>query len=197
MALLKPREQLFGGDLAYAFLLGTALLQTGDAVEGQKYVDRIFGAGDSAEAHLLMGIAHLGQQDYPRREDRARARREAQSAAADGQRALRPIAAGARRAGRRRARLPSGARVESSTTSKPTCSSGTCASRRSTSPRPRTYLERATTIRPNDLTARKLLGSLRLQTGNARRRWRCSKRSRRKRPTPSKCTSSSPRPTTA
>jgi Tfp pilus assembly protein PilF len=28
-----------------------------------------------------------------------------------------------------------------------------------------TYLERATTIRPNDLTARKLLASLRLQTG--------------------------------
>ena len=28
-----------------------------------------------------------------------------------------------------------------------------------------TYLERAMTIRPNDLTARKLLASLRLQTG--------------------------------
>ena len=30
-----------------------------------------------------------------------------------------------------------------------------------------TYLERALTIRPNDLTARKLLASLKLQTGNA------------------------------
>ena len=64
VALLKPREAMFGDDLAYAFLLGTALLRTGDEVEGQKYVDRVFGAGESAEAHLLMGIAHLGQHDY-------------------------------------------------------------------------------------------------------------------------------------
>ena len=65
LALLKPREQLFGDDLAFAYLLGTALLQTGDDAGGQKYIDRIFGAGESAEAHLLMGIAHLGRQDYP------------------------------------------------------------------------------------------------------------------------------------
>src|SRR5207237_2853840 len=65
VALLKPREQMFGSDLAYTYLLGTALLRTGDTGEGQKYVDKIFDAGESAEAHLLMGIAHLGQQDYP------------------------------------------------------------------------------------------------------------------------------------
>ena len=64
MSLLKPREQMFGGDLAYAYLLGTALLRMGDAAEGQEYVDRVFGAGESAEAHLLMGIAHFGQHDY-------------------------------------------------------------------------------------------------------------------------------------
>ena len=65
VSLLKPREQMFGDDLAYAYLLGTALLHTGDNTEGQQYVDRVFGAGDSAEAHLLLGIAQLGRQDYP------------------------------------------------------------------------------------------------------------------------------------
>ena len=64
IALLTPREHMFGTDLAYAYLLGTALLYSGDTVEGQKYVDRVFGAGESAEAHLLMGIALLGTQDY-------------------------------------------------------------------------------------------------------------------------------------
>src|SRR5688500_5096494 len=63
-ALLKPRAQMFENELAYAYLLGTALLHAGDAAEGQKYVDRVFGAGESAEAHLLLGIAHLGQHDY-------------------------------------------------------------------------------------------------------------------------------------
>jgi tetratricopeptide (TPR) repeat protein len=64
IGLLKPREQMFGADLAYAYLLGTALLYTGDTDEGQKYVDRVFGAGESAEAHLLLGIAMLARQDF-------------------------------------------------------------------------------------------------------------------------------------
>ena len=29
------------------------------------YIDRIFKSGDSAEGHLLMGIAHLNRFDYP------------------------------------------------------------------------------------------------------------------------------------
>src|SRR5918999_697457 len=44
IALLRPREQMFGNDLAYAYLLGTALLHAGQAAEGQTYVDRVFGA---------------------------------------------------------------------------------------------------------------------------------------------------------
>ena len=55
---------MFATDAAYAYLLGTALLHTNDLVEGQKYVDRVFGAGESAEARLLLGMAYLGQQDY-------------------------------------------------------------------------------------------------------------------------------------
>src|SRR5215203_5603709 len=64
VSLLKPREQMFGGDLAFAYLLGTALLRMDDVVAGQEYVNRVFGAGESAEAHLLLGIAQFGQHDY-------------------------------------------------------------------------------------------------------------------------------------
>ena len=105
LALLKPREQLFGDDLAYAFLLGTALLQTGDTTEGQKYVDRIFGAGESAEVSPADGDRTSGPAGLSRREDRVAARGGTQSAAVDGALALRPIAAGAWGAGRGRARL--------------------------------------------------------------------------------------------
>lgn len=64
VALLKPREQLFGEDLAFAYILGTALLHVDDTEEGQKYVDRVFGAGESAEAHLLLGTAYFNRHDY-------------------------------------------------------------------------------------------------------------------------------------
>jgi len=64
VALLKPREPLFEGDLAFAYVLGTALLQTNDERQGQVYIDQIFKAGESAEAHLLMGVAYLNRFDY-------------------------------------------------------------------------------------------------------------------------------------
>jgi len=65
VALLQPREALFGNDLAYAYVLGMALLQTDNERDGQRYIDRIFSAGDSAEAHLLLAIAHLNKLSYP------------------------------------------------------------------------------------------------------------------------------------
>jgi len=65
VAVLDPRESMFGDDLAFAYVLGTALLQTGDEQRGQQYIDRIFRAGDSAEGHLLMGTAYLNRFDYP------------------------------------------------------------------------------------------------------------------------------------
>ena len=36
VALLKPREKMFDTDLAYAYILGTALLHGNDTVDGQK-----------------------------------------------------------------------------------------------------------------------------------------------------------------
>ena len=63
--LLTPREEQFGEDLAYAYLIGTALVRRGEAQRGQVFIDRIFKNGDSAEGRLLMGIALMSQRDYP------------------------------------------------------------------------------------------------------------------------------------
>ena len=63
--LLAPREAAFEEDLGYAYVLGTALLKLGETERGQILIDRIFSRGESAEGHLLMGLAHLGGRDYP------------------------------------------------------------------------------------------------------------------------------------
>ncbi len=57
VATLSPHEAAFADDLAYAYLLGMALVRTGEQDRGQVFVDRIFKAGESAEGHLLMGVA--------------------------------------------------------------------------------------------------------------------------------------------
>jgi protein O-GlcNAc transferase len=164
VALLEPRGPMFENDLAYAFLLGTALLQGGNTVEGQQYVDRIFGAGESAEAHLLMGIAHLGRQDYPA------AKTELQRAIE-----LNPrlstlhslygrslLALGEQGAAERAFREELALNVNDFEAN---LQLGNVRKGAQKFAEASTYLERATTIRPNDLTARKLLASLRLQTG--------------------------------
>ena len=108
-----------------------------DVVEGQEYVNRVFGAGESAEAHLLLGIAHLGQHDYRAAKTELETALQAESEAADCALALRPRAA-ARSASRTPRNAPSGVSSSStSTTSRRTCSSATCASARSGSPRRR------------------------------------------------------------
>ena len=164
IGLLQPREQMFGNDLSYAFLLGTALLQSNDTAQGQQYVDRVFGAGESAEAHLLLGMAHVSRRDY-------------QSAKAELERAIKlnprlptvhalygralrgmgdPDAA--ERAFQKELQLNINdfeANLQLGNLRKDAQKFGEAAA----------YLERATTIRPTDLTARRLLASLRLQTG--------------------------------
>jgi len=65
VTLLSPREAEFGeDDLAFAYLLGTALVQTDEAERGQVLIDRIFKRGDSAEGHLMLGSAYLTKRDY-------------------------------------------------------------------------------------------------------------------------------------
>lgn len=62
--LLIPREDSFDDDLAYAYVLGTALLRQGDQRRGQVLIDRIFSRGESAEGYLLMGLLHLSRGAY-------------------------------------------------------------------------------------------------------------------------------------
>ncbi len=61
--LLVPHEVEYGEDRAYAYLLGSALVQENDLERGQIFIDRVLKGGDSAEAHLLMGTAHLRASD--------------------------------------------------------------------------------------------------------------------------------------
>jgi tetratricopeptide (TPR) repeat protein len=64
IALLSPHQNEFPTDLAFAYLLGMAMVRSGQVEQGQVFIDRIFKAGESAEGHLLMGIAYLNKQDY-------------------------------------------------------------------------------------------------------------------------------------
>ena len=63
--LLAPIEPAHQDDLALAYMLGLAYLQEKDAAKGGLLVDRILKRGESAEAHLMMGMAKRGGQDMP------------------------------------------------------------------------------------------------------------------------------------
>jgi len=57
--LLSPLEARLGDDRLFAYLLGTALLEQDQVERGQRVIDRLFRAGESAEAHLLLGVQYL------------------------------------------------------------------------------------------------------------------------------------------
>lgn len=164
ISLLKPREQMFPGDLAFAFLLGTALLHVDNVSEGQVYVDRVFGAGESAEARLLLGMAYLGRRDYPAAKTELEAAIKLNprlpTAHALYGRALRSLGDpdAAERAFRRELALNVNdfeANLQLGNMRKDAQKFAEAS----------TYLERAVTIRPTSLTARRLLATVRLQTG--------------------------------
>lgn len=62
--LLSPVEANYPDDMAVAYLLGTALIRDNQVEKGQVRIDRIFRKGDSAEARLMLGTAHLMGMDY-------------------------------------------------------------------------------------------------------------------------------------
>ena len=165
----NPREAMFGDDLRVRVRAGDGAASTPARTRrGQRYVDRIFRAGESAEAHLLMGIAHLNHLDYPAGEDRAGTGAAAESGAADRELRYGAIPARARRPAR-------GASGRSETSSKININdfeanlrSAACASTRRSSRTAQSYLGRAIAIRPKDLTARKVLASR--ATADGRRR---------------------------
>ncbi|HET7218452.1 MAG TPA: tetratricopeptide repeat protein [Vicinamibacterales bacterium] len=163
-SLLRPREQMFGNDLSFAYLLGTALVQMDETVEGQKYVDRVFGAGESAEAHLLMGTAFLARQDYPAaRTELERAVKlnpKLPTAHSLYGRAL--FALGDQEAAERAFRKELELNVNDFEAN---LQLGNMRKSAQKFAEAETYLERATTIRPDDIAGRRLLANLRLQTG--------------------------------
>jgi len=63
IALLSPHETAFGDDRLFAYLLGNALIRRNEIQRGQTWIDRLFRDGDTAEARLLMGAAHLRGAD--------------------------------------------------------------------------------------------------------------------------------------
>jgi predicted Zn-dependent protease len=62
--LLAPLEAARGDDRVLAYLLGTAFIQGKDFEKGQALIDRILRGGDSAQARVMMGAAHLMARDY-------------------------------------------------------------------------------------------------------------------------------------
>ena len=62
--VLEPEKDKYPEDLAIAYLLGTALIRQKRVEEGQVLVDRILRNGDSAEAHLMLGTAKMGANDF-------------------------------------------------------------------------------------------------------------------------------------
>ena len=69
IALLSPIAADHETDQAFNYILGMALMQNEQAKEGALYLDRILKNGDSAEAHLLMGLAHRGASEFVRARD--------------------------------------------------------------------------------------------------------------------------------
>lgn len=61
--ILAPFEASHPEDKGLAYLLGTALIRRGEVEKGQVLVDRILQRGDSGEARLMMGTAHLMVRD--------------------------------------------------------------------------------------------------------------------------------------
>ncbi len=64
VSLLSGRDAEFGDDRLFAYVLGSALVRRDDVPQGKAYIDRLFKGGDTAEAHLLMGVAQLRRQDF-------------------------------------------------------------------------------------------------------------------------------------
>jgi tetratricopeptide (TPR) repeat protein len=63
--LLEPEQKKSPDDLAVVYMLGTALLRNKQHDAGAALIDRILRNGESAETHLLLGMARLEAMEYP------------------------------------------------------------------------------------------------------------------------------------
>jgi tetratricopeptide (TPR) repeat protein len=63
--ILGPYETSNSDDKGVAYVLGTALIRSGQISHGQKVIDRILRDGDSAESRFLVGVTMFVAADYP------------------------------------------------------------------------------------------------------------------------------------
>jgi tetratricopeptide (TPR) repeat protein len=56
--VLRPLETTMGPERVFNYVYGMALLQNKQTAEGLAQIDRILRDGDSAEAHLMLGLSH-------------------------------------------------------------------------------------------------------------------------------------------
>ena len=63
--VLGPYETSNPDDKAVAYVLGTALVRSGQIAHGQRVIDRILRDGDSAESRFLVGVTMFVAGDYP------------------------------------------------------------------------------------------------------------------------------------
>jgi tetratricopeptide (TPR) repeat protein len=164
VSLLQPREQMFGADLAYAYILGTALLHLERPEEGQQYVDRIFRAGESAESHLLMAIAYMIRQEFrgAKTELERAIKLNPRLPTAHSLYGRTLMSLGDHDAAEQQFRRELSLNINDFDAN---VQLGYLRSRTQRFGEATAYLERAVTIRPGHLTARKLLANVRLQAG--------------------------------
>jgi len=62
--LLTPIQQAHPDDPSFTYLLGTALVRSGQTNKGEVIIDKILRDGDSAQARLLMGTTKLMVRDF-------------------------------------------------------------------------------------------------------------------------------------
>ncbi len=65
IGLLEPEQKKSPDDLAVVYMLGMALLRNKQHAEGEVMIDRILRNGESAETHLLLGMAKFEALEYP------------------------------------------------------------------------------------------------------------------------------------
>jgi tetratricopeptide (TPR) repeat protein len=64
IALITPLQRSQPENLAYNYMLGTALIRDGQATQGQPIIEKILKDGDSAEARFLMGTTKYMARDF-------------------------------------------------------------------------------------------------------------------------------------
>ena len=63
--LLGPMQAEHNSDAGFAYLLGTALIRSGEVARGEAVVDRILRDANSPEAHFLLASAAFANENYP------------------------------------------------------------------------------------------------------------------------------------